>query len=124
MQPQALPPEVLRKLGELGFLGMLLPEEYGGMGLDSLAYLLALEEIAAADASVAVAMSAFGAPSGIASPRSGRSCSSGAWPRGSSSSIATGRCVWWRDDACCAGRAAAGAEPSWLRNARPTRRVV
>jgi alkylation response protein AidB-like acyl-CoA dehydrogenase len=54
---EALPPGILRKLGELGFLGMLLPEEYGGLGLDSLAYLLALEEIAAADASVAVAMS-------------------------------------------------------------------
>jgi alkylation response protein AidB-like acyl-CoA dehydrogenase len=50
-------PAVQRKLGELGFLGMLLPEEYGGLGLDSLSYLLALEEIAAADASTAVLMS-------------------------------------------------------------------
>ena len=50
-------PGVIGKLGELGFLGMLLPEEYGGLGLDSLSYLLALEEIAAADASTAVAMS-------------------------------------------------------------------
>lgn len=50
-------PAVIAKLGELGFLGMLLPEEYGGLGLDSLSYLLALEEIAAGDASTAVAMS-------------------------------------------------------------------
>ena len=50
-------PAVIGKLGALGFLGMLLPEEYGGLGLDSLSYLLALEEIAAADASTAVAMS-------------------------------------------------------------------
>jgi alkylation response protein AidB-like acyl-CoA dehydrogenase len=50
-------PAVQRKLGELGFLGMLLPEEFGGLGLDSLSYLLALEEIAAADASTAVLMS-------------------------------------------------------------------
>lgn len=50
-------PAARRKLGELGFLGMLLPEEVGGLGLDSLSYLLALEEIAAADASTAVLMS-------------------------------------------------------------------
>ncbi|HVZ47460.1 MAG TPA: acyl-CoA dehydrogenase family protein [Gemmatimonadaceae bacterium] len=50
-------PAVRRRLGELGFLGMLLPESVGGLGLDSLSYLLALEEIAAADASTAVLMS-------------------------------------------------------------------
>jgi hypothetical protein len=50
-------PAVRHKLGEIGFLGMLLPEAYGGLDLDSLSYLLALEEIAAADASTAVLMS-------------------------------------------------------------------
>ncbi|MDA1081974.1 MAG: acyl-CoA dehydrogenase family protein [Gemmatimonadetes bacterium] len=50
-------PVIVRKLGELGFLGMLLPENVGGLALDSLSYLLALEEIAAADASTAVLMS-------------------------------------------------------------------
>jgi alkylation response protein AidB-like acyl-CoA dehydrogenase len=44
-------------MGELGFLGMLLPEEYDGLGLDTTSYLLALEEIATADASAAVLMS-------------------------------------------------------------------
>jgi alkylation response protein AidB-like acyl-CoA dehydrogenase len=52
-----LPREVIAKLGELGFLGMLIPEEWDGLGLDTLSYLLALEEIARGDASVAVAMS-------------------------------------------------------------------
>jgi hypothetical protein len=50
-------PALVRKLGELGFLGMLVPEEHGGLGLDNLSYLVALEEIAAADASAAVLMS-------------------------------------------------------------------
>lgn len=50
-------PSLIRKLGDLGFLGMLLPAEYDGLGLDSRTYLMALEEIAAADASVAVMMS-------------------------------------------------------------------
>lgn len=45
------------KLGELGFLGMLIPEEYDGLGLDMLTYLYALEEISWGDASVAVSMS-------------------------------------------------------------------
>jgi alkylation response protein AidB-like acyl-CoA dehydrogenase len=48
---------VLDRLGELGFMGMLIPDQYGGLGLDSVTYLVALEEIAAVDASVAVAMS-------------------------------------------------------------------
>jgi alkylation response protein AidB-like acyl-CoA dehydrogenase len=51
------PREVIQKLGELGFLGMLLPEQYDGLALDTLAYVVALEEIARGDASVAVAMS-------------------------------------------------------------------
>jgi alkylation response protein AidB-like acyl-CoA dehydrogenase len=47
---------ILDGLGELGFLGMLVPEAYDGLGLDSVTYLLAVEEIAAADASVAVSV--------------------------------------------------------------------
>ena len=50
-------PAIVGKLGELGFLGMLLPEQYDGLGLDTATYLLALEEIAAADASTAAMMS-------------------------------------------------------------------
>jgi alkylation response protein AidB-like acyl-CoA dehydrogenase len=50
-------PALVTKMGELGFLGMLLPEEYDGLGLDTASYLLALEEIAAVDASAAVMMS-------------------------------------------------------------------
>lgn len=48
---------LVTKLGELGFLGMLIPESYDGLGVDTLTYLLALEEIAAVDASSAVLMS-------------------------------------------------------------------
>ena len=50
-------PTLPRKFGELGFLGMLIPEAYDGLGLDTLSYLVALEEIAAVDASAAVMMS-------------------------------------------------------------------
>jgi len=45
------------RLAALGFLGMLLPEQYDGLGLDTRTYLVALEEIAAVDASAAVLMS-------------------------------------------------------------------
>jgi len=51
------PREVIGSLGELGFLGMLIPEEWDGLGMDTGTYLIALEEIARGDASVAVAMS-------------------------------------------------------------------
>src|SRR5678816_786329 len=47
---------IVGKLGELGFLGMLIPEEFDGLGLDTRTYVVALEEIAAVDASVAVLM--------------------------------------------------------------------
>jgi alkylation response protein AidB-like acyl-CoA dehydrogenase len=50
-------PSLVRKLGELGFLGMMIPEEYDGLGLDTLTYLVALEEIATIDASAAVMVS-------------------------------------------------------------------
>jgi alkylation response protein AidB-like acyl-CoA dehydrogenase len=49
--------EAVDALGELGFLGMLIPEEWGGSGLDTVTYLLALEEIARVDPSLAVSMS-------------------------------------------------------------------
>ncbi|MGI9077974.1 MAG: acyl-CoA dehydrogenase family protein [Gemmatimonadaceae bacterium] len=48
---------VIARLGELGFLGMMIPERYDGLGLDTWTYLTAIEEIAAADASIALAMS-------------------------------------------------------------------
>jgi len=48
---------LVTRLSELGFLGMLIPEEWDGLGLDANSYLLALEEIAVADASAAVLMS-------------------------------------------------------------------
>ena len=51
------PRDVAARMGELGFLGMLIPEAHEGRGLDTLSYLLALEAIAAADASTAVLMS-------------------------------------------------------------------
>ena len=50
-------PRLVKQMGELGFLGMLVPEEHGGLGLDNLTYLIALEEIATVDASAAVMMS-------------------------------------------------------------------
>lgn len=50
-------PAIIDQLGELGFLGMMIPEEYDGLALDTRTYLVALEEIAAVDASIAVAMS-------------------------------------------------------------------
>jgi len=50
-------PSLPKRLGDLGFLGMMVPEEYDGLGLDTLTYLIALEEIARVDASVAVMLS-------------------------------------------------------------------
>lgn len=54
--------EVLDRLAELGFLGMLIPERYGGLGLDVPTYLVALEEIARGDASLALAVAIQNGP--------------------------------------------------------------
>ena len=51
------PSEAVRRMAELGFMGMMIPAEYGGAGMDCLSYVLVLEEIAAACASTAVTMS-------------------------------------------------------------------
>ncbi|MGI9037197.1 MAG: acyl-CoA dehydrogenase family protein [Pyrinomonadaceae bacterium] len=54
---EKFPREQLNGLAELGILGMIIPEQYGGAGFDSVSYAVALEEIAKADASVAVIVS-------------------------------------------------------------------
>ena len=51
------PAETIKKMGEMGFMGIEVPEEYGGAGMDTLAYALALEEICKADASHGTIMS-------------------------------------------------------------------
>lgn len=51
------PLETIQKMGEMGFMGIEVPEEYGGAGLDTLAYVLALEEICQADAAHGTIMS-------------------------------------------------------------------
>jgi alkylation response protein AidB-like acyl-CoA dehydrogenase len=53
-QAERLPLETVRALGELGVLGMQIPEEYGGAGLDTLAVAVAVEEIARYDGSLAL----------------------------------------------------------------------
>ncbi|WP_396633482.1 acyl-CoA dehydrogenase [Maribacter sp. R86514] len=54
---QRFPTEEIKKLGELGFLGMMVDPKYGGSGLDTLSYVLAMEEISKIDASTSVVMS-------------------------------------------------------------------
>jgi alkylation response protein AidB-like acyl-CoA dehydrogenase len=54
---QTFPAEQVKKLGELGFLGMMVDPKYNGSGLDAVSYVLALEELAKIDASTAVIMS-------------------------------------------------------------------
>ncbi len=51
------PTEIVKKLGELGFLGMMVDPQYEGAGMDTMSYVLAMEEISKVDASVGVIMS-------------------------------------------------------------------
>jgi alkylation response protein AidB-like acyl-CoA dehydrogenase len=55
---KAFPYEIVKRLGELDWMGIPFPEEYGGGGGDSLAYALAVEELARVDSSVAITLCA------------------------------------------------------------------
>lgn len=54
---QEFPTEQIRKMGELGFMGMMVNPKYGGGGMDTISYVLAMEEISKIDASASVCMS-------------------------------------------------------------------
>src|SRR5215475_2450984 len=54
----SFPYEIVRKLGELGLMGIPFPEEYGGAGADTLAYAIAVEELTRVDSSVAITVCA------------------------------------------------------------------
>jgi len=54
---QSFPTEQIKKLGELGFMGMMVNPKYGGAGMDTISYILAIEEISKVDASCSVVMS-------------------------------------------------------------------
>tara|TARA_B110000211_G_C14033865_1_gene533484 strand:+ start:443 stop:1582 length:1140 start_codon:yes stop_codon:yes gene_type:complete len=54
---QQFPTKQIKKLGELGFMGMMVSPEYGGAGMDTISYVLAMEEISKVDASTSVVMS-------------------------------------------------------------------
>ena len=54
---QKFPTEQVKKMGELGFLGMMVDTKYGGSGLDTLSYVLVMEELSKVDASCSVIVS-------------------------------------------------------------------
>lgn len=56
-EKQAFPKEQVKRMGELGFLGMMTSEQYGGSGMDTVSYALVMEEISKIDASCSVIMS-------------------------------------------------------------------
>lgn len=56
-EKQQFPAEQIKMLGELGFMGMMTDPKYGGSGMDSVSYVLAMEEISKVDASTSVCMS-------------------------------------------------------------------
>ena len=62
---QRFPADEVRQLGELGFMGMMVDPKYGGSGMDTVSYVLAMEELSKIDASASV---------------SARSLATSAWP--------------------------------------------
>lgn len=56
-EKQQFPADQIKKMGELGFMGMMVDPKYGGGGMDAVSYVLAMEEISKIDASASVCMS-------------------------------------------------------------------
>src|ERR1700710_140815 len=54
---QRFPAEQIKKLGELGFMGLMVSPQYGGSGMDAVSYVLAMEELSKIDASSSVVVS-------------------------------------------------------------------
>ena len=54
---QKFPAEQVKKMGELGFLGMMVSPQYGGSGMDAISYVLVMEELSKIDASASVVVS-------------------------------------------------------------------
>jgi alkylation response protein AidB-like acyl-CoA dehydrogenase len=103
------PAEIVREMGELGLLGMMVPEEYGGAGADLLSYLLAVEEVARVCPATAVTMSVTNSVACWPILRFG----SEALKRGPLSELASGRAL----GAFCVTEPGAGSDPSSLRTA-------
>src|SRR5216684_2630316 len=59
---EKFPAEAIKKLGEMGCCGMLVPEEWGGPGFDTVSYVLMLEEVARVSTAISVTNSAVQAP--------------------------------------------------------------
>jgi alkylation response protein AidB-like acyl-CoA dehydrogenase len=57
-ESETFPEDTVRQMGELGFLGLPYPEKYGGAGMDTLAYIIAVEEISRACASTGITLAA------------------------------------------------------------------
>src|SRR5690349_961245 len=56
-EAQQFPYELWKKMGEMGFMGLMIPEEWGGAGADTLTYVVALEEIARGNPALSTVMS-------------------------------------------------------------------
>ena len=103
----ALPPAVVRQMGELGLLGMLVPEDWGGSKTDDLAYALAIEEIAAGCAASATLMSVHNSVGCVPILRFGSEAQKAQWlPR-----LASGEVI----GAFCLTEPQAGSEADALR---------
>ena len=59
---QRFPADEVRQLGELGFMGMMVDPKYGGSGMDTVSYVLAMEELSKIDASASVCVSVNNSP--------------------------------------------------------------
>jgi alkylation response protein AidB-like acyl-CoA dehydrogenase len=56
-EKQQFPAEQIKALGQLGFMGMMVDPKYGGSGMDTISYVLVMEELSKVDASASVAVS-------------------------------------------------------------------